>query len=449
MSETPDPTAPQTPPPGPWWSRPEDAPAGSTSGSTSAAAASSATGWGDPQAPTSYAAPGWGAPPSGAPAWGYPTDTIGQPSSQPTVRRRGLGVAAAVVATALVAGLTGGYVGARTGERDLLDPSASLGSGSTTQVVDRAPGSVAAIAAKVLTSVVSISVRGLDGSGTGSGVVIRSDGYVLTNNHVVESAARGGEITVAFNDANEADVTAEIVGRDPETDLAVLRMTGGRTYPAATLGQSRALVVGDPVIAIGSPLGLAGTVTTGIISALNRTVRVPGEDGSGIPLFNAIQTDAAINPGNSGGALVDAAGQVIGINSAIATLGGSGLSGDSGGSIGVGFAIPVDEARSVAEEIIRTGRATHPAIGIEAATVSGSGTRGARIGRLVQGGPAQQAGLEQGDLITELDGTEVSSVDELIVAIREHKVGETVEVTFVRDGRTQTADVVLQEKNAR
>jgi putative serine protease PepD len=200
---------------------------------------------------------------------------------------------------------------------------------------------------------------------------------------------------------------------------------------------------------VGSPLGLAGTVTTGIISALNRTVRVPGEDGSGIPLFNAIQTDAAINPGNSGGALVDGKGRLIGINSAIATLGGSGLTGDSGGSIGVGFAIPVDEARSIAEEIIRTGRATHPAIGVVGSTVSGStGRSGARIVQLVSGGAADEAGLQVGDLITEVDGAEVRSVDELIVAIRQHKVGESVRVTVVRGGDEREVEVRLQEKNA-
>jgi putative serine protease PepD len=339
-------------------------------------------------------------------------------------------------------------VGARSAEGgSLLDPSASLGAPSTRQAVDRPPTSVAGVAAKVLESVVSISVRGVGGSGTGSGVVIRSDGYVVTNNHVVESAAQGGDITVAFNDADESEVDAEIVGLDPETDLAVLKLEGGRDYTPIALGSSSDLVVGDPVIAVGSPLGLAGTVTTGIISALNRTVQVPGDSGRGVPLFNAIQTDAAINPGNSGGALVDAEGRLIGINSAIATLGSS-LTG-SGGSIGVGFAIPVDEARSVAEEIIRTGRATHPAIGVEAATVSGSsGRAGARISRLVAGGAADRAGLEPGDLVTELEGTAVRSVDELIVAIRTHKVGETVSLTFVRDGQERTVDVVLQEKNA-
>jgi putative serine protease PepD len=218
--------------------------------------------------------------------------------------------------------------------------------------------------------------------------------------------------------------------------------------PAATLGQSGALVVGDSVIAIGSPLGLSGTVTTGIVSALNRTVDVPGEDGARNPLFNAIQTDAAINPGNSGGALVNSRGEVVGINSAIATLGGSSPFGgeQQSGSIGVGFAIPIDEAKSVAEEIIRTGKATHPSIGVSATTVSGSGDRqGALVRELTPGGAASGAGLEANDLIVEVDGQPITSVDELILEIRSHKIGDEVEVEYVRGGRTRTADVVLQD----
>jgi putative serine protease PepD len=288
---------------------------------------------------------------------------------------------------------------------------------------------------------VSIAVRGGGGNGTGSGVVIRSDGYILTNNHVVETAADGGEITVTL-DAGERELPADIVGLDAVTDLAVLRVRTDRDLSPAALGQSRALVVGDPVVAIGSPLGLSGTVTTGIVSALNRTVNV-GE----FPLFNAIQTDAAINPGNSGGALVNAQGEVIGINSAIATLGGGGLFGgeQSGGSIGVGFAIPIDEARSVAEEIIRTGRATHPSIGVSATTVGGQDREGALVRELTAGGAAGRAGLEPGDLIVQVDDEDVSSVDELILAIRSNSVGDTITLTYVRDGRTRTAEVVLQD----
>ncbi len=386
---------------------------------------------------------------TGAPAWGYPTDTIGGSGPvAPSRARRRSAVVGAVLATALVAGATGGFLGSHVGDdpRDLRDSSASLGTGGATATLDRSPTSVAGIAAEVLKSTVSISVRSAQGSGTGSGVVLRSDGYVLTNNHVVESAANGGDITVTVNAKGGEELPAEIVGLDKETDLAVIKVTGNVVLQPATLGQSRGLVVGDPVIAIGSPLGLAGTVTTGIVSALNRTVRVPGDGGAAIPLYNAIQTDAAINPGNSGGALVDAGGRVVGINSAIATLGGS--STGEGGSIGVGFAIPVDEARSVAEELIRTGRATHPAIGVEAATVSSEdGRDGARISTVLPGGSAERSGLRGGDLVVQLDDDEVTSVDELILAIREHKVGETVELTYVRGGETRRTTVTLQDKS--
>jgi putative serine protease PepD len=454
--ETPDrPTEPATPPQGPWWSRPADGAAGEPAGSQPPYGA-----YGEPAAPDAPPT-AFGAPDQG-PSWSYPTDTLGgDPRQQQDRDRRKsrLAVGGAVLATALLAGGAGGLVGAKLGNDDrgtLTDASASLGSTSPTANVDRAPDSVAGVAARVLKSVVSINVTDGSGSGgSGSGVVLRSDGYVLTNNHVVAAGASSGTITVSFNGAEGTEVPASIVGRDPETDLAVLKVKTDKQLVPAAIGQSRGLVVGDPVIAVGSPLGLAGTVTTGIVSALNRTVNVPAEDGGrATPLFNAIQTDAAINPGNSGGALVDGRGQLVGINSAIATLGsgGGGPFGGSSqsGSIGVGFAIPVDEAKSVAEELIRTGRATHPAIGVEAGTVSeGAGGRpGARVSRVVADGPAQKAGLQPGDLIVALGDTKVGSVDELILAIREHRVGDKVTVTYMRGGATKTAEVVLQDKNA-
>jgi putative serine protease PepD len=438
------------PPPGPWWSRPGD-----EWGAPSSARAEQPPygSYGSPQAAPATAEDPWRQPDTtavfgtGAQAWGYPTDTIGA-RQEPGRRRSVLRMLVPLVLTALLAGGLGGYLGARAaGGSDLLDPTASLGTGATTNAsVDRAPESVAGIAARVMQSTVSIAVRGAEGNGTGSGVVIRSDGYIITNNHVVQSAATGGEITVTF-DNGENEVPARIVGLDPVTDLAVLRVDVDFGLEPATLGQSRALVVGDPVIAIGSPLGLSGTVTTGIVSALNRTVDVPAQDGQGRnPLFNAIQTDAAINPGNSGGALVNGNGEVIGINSAIATLGGGGLTGDQGGSIGVGFAIPIDEARSVAEEIIRTGKATHPAIGVSALTVSGQDREGALVRELTTGGSAAQGGLEPGDLIVKVDEQAVTSVDELILAIRQKAVGDTVTVSYVRDGQTRTAQLVLQDR---
>ena len=398
--------------------------------------------------------------PTGAVAWGYPTQEIGQPQpvasgfgSQGVGRRT---LAAAVLATALIAGGAGGFVGARTSDHATpsaavaRDPVATLGAPVVaTAPITRPATSVAGIAAKVLKSVVSISVRTGGGGGTGSGVVLRADGYVLTNNHVVADAVgNGGTITVSFNGGSLVDRPATIVGRDPETDLAVVKVASEPGLSPATLGTSRDLVVGDPVIAIGSPLGLAGTVTSGIISALNRTVRVPSDTGgSATPLFNAIQTDAAINPGNSGGALVDGSGRVIGINSAIASLGSSGVDTQSG-SIGVGFAIPVDEARSIAEQLIRTGKATHPVIGVVTSTVGadGNGVRGAKLSTVLKGGSAAQAGLAVGDVITRLNGKGVDSVDSLIVLLRTFRVGDTITVTYLRGGQTRTARLVLQDK---
>ena len=402
---------------------------------------------------TSYDAP------TGALAWGYPTDTLGVPVEPSEPRRRGpLGLGVLLVATALLAGSAGGFLGYR-GARDttpvvgeLTDRSATLGTAVTSVPSVRPIDSVAGIASRVLKSVVNIDVTSGSSGGTGSGIVLRSDGYVLTNNHVVAEAANGGTIVVSFNGGDQTPAPASIVGRDPETDLAVIKVRAGRPLVPATLGSSGDLVVGDPVIAIGSPLGLAGTVTAGIISALNRTVRVPAEKAGSpaSPLFNAIQTDAAINPGNSGGALVDRAGRIVGINSAIATLGGSSTSDSQSGSIGVGFAIGVDEARSIAEQLIRTGRATHPAIGVSAQTVGadGSGTRGAKLAQVLAGGPAQQAGLRAGDVIVALDGRKVDSVDGLIVVLREAKVGDRVVATYLRDGARRTATLVLQDKKA-
>jgi len=388
--------------------------------------------------------------PTGALAWGYPV----APEEEPDESRSRFGLAAAILATALVAGSAGGYVGYRSAESDrpaaadLRDESATLGQPITSSADARPPTSVAGIAARVLKSVVSIKVESPLGRGTGSGVVLRSDGYILTNNHVVEMTGDEGTITVSFNGTGSFDVKADIVGLDPETDLAVIKVRGNQRLIPATLGSSGDLVVGDPVVAIGSPLGLAGTVTSGIISALNRTVRVPGENGAeAIPLFNAIQTDAAINPGNSGGALVDATGRVIGINSAIASL-GSALSDGQGGSIGVGFAIPIDEARSIAEQLIRTGKATHPAIGVAATTVGadGVGPRGARLREVQKGGAAAKAGLKAGDIITKVGGKPVESVEALIVLLRTYAVGDRVIVGYLRANATRTASLVLQDK---
>jgi putative serine protease PepD len=456
---------------GPWWSQPADGPWGAPEadrpeqgGHPTTAYGAPEQGW--PAGPPPAGPPPAGPPPAGppqaagAPAWGYPTDTVGAPVAWPRgpARRSGLAVIlSTALAAALVAGLLGGFLGYRAaqggGSGPLTDSRASLGTSGSSQTTSRPPDSVAGIAAKVLRSVVNISVSEGTSGGTGSGVVLRSDGYILTNNHVVAAAANGGTIKVSFNGTNDTEVSASIVGRDPETDLAVIKVNNRRDLVPAALGSSSNLVVGDPVVAIGSPLGLAGTVTSGIISALNRTVQVPAESGSGpgTPLVNAIQTDAAINPGNSGGALVDSAGRVIGVNSAIATLGGAGSGTETQtGSIGVGFAIPVDEARSIAEQLIRTGRATHPAIGVSATTVGadGSGPRGAQLREILPGGAADKAGLKPGDIVTQVAGKPVPSVDQLIVVLRGAKVGDRIPVTYVRAGSSSTAQLVLQDKKA-
>ena len=417
-----------------WWSRPADDP------------------WSPPRTTPTAA-------PTQAFAWGAP-EIVGAPD-RPKRRRGGLALAAVALASAVGGGLVGGYVGVQAADDEdggsgaLVDRNASLGSPDEAgEPVARPAGSVADIASRVLPSVVSITVlQGEEPIGSGSGFVIRDDGYILTNNHVVEPGV-DGSITVTFS-GSEDEVPAEIVGRDSATDLAVIKLTEAEDLQTATLGNSDNLVVGDDVVAIGSPLGLQGTVTSGIVSALGRTVEVPDEEASGTqPLFNAIQTDAAINPGNSGGPLVDAEGRVVGINSAIASLGAR--LGGQGGNIGVGFAIPVNDARRIAEELIRTGRSVTPSIGVSALSIDAEaaesirgGQPGAQIRQLVPGGGADRAGLQVGDLIIALDDTRVASTEQLILAIRKQRIGDTVTLRFIRDGVEQTAEVTLQPISSR
>ncbi|WP_309134627.1 trypsin-like peptidase domain-containing protein [Cellulomonas sp.] len=350
---------------------------------------------------------------------------------------------------ALVAGLVGGVVGARTWGDDRRPTSADLPSppaqepGGQAAAVERDPASVAGIAAGVLPSVVSIEVEGAGGSGSGSGFVLREDGYVLTNNHVVAGAREGG-LVVVFADGTQ--LPGSVVGATTEYDLAVVKVEATGLTPL-TLGDSDAVVVGDPVVAIGAPLGLVGTVTTGIVSARNRPV-VAGE-GSDQAFINALQTDAAINPGNSGGPLVDAAGRVVGINSAIAQLPG-GL-GAAGGSIGLGFAIPSNQARRTAEQLITTGRATYPVIGVlldEGWTGEGVRVREEDVdGRpaVTPDGPADRAGIRRGDVILTIDGRPVTASEELIVAIRAREPGDAVELRVRTGERERDVRVRLDE----
>ena len=383
----------------------------------------------------------------------YPTiyDVEPEPTTPPPAtpqKRRGLPAVALVLSGALVGGVAGGVAGAHWGSDN--STVSSLGSGAApvaAPVTD--PKSYTAIAAKVLPSVVSIEVNTNGGGDTGSGFVIRRDGYVLTNNHVVASAlGGGGSITVTFNDGSTG--RGRVVGADPTSDLAVVKVNRTNLKPAA-LGSSSSLQVGDAVVAIGSPLGLSGTVTSGIVSALNRPVRTTQEQtnpfgsGSGdATVINAIQTDAAINPGNSGGPLVDAAGQVVGITSAIASLGG-GLGGQSG-NIGVGFAIPIDQARGIADQLIANGHATHTVLGVSITDVTtAAGTDQVMIRSVQSGGPAGKAGLRAGDVVVAVNGSDITSSDALIATIRSHKAGDKVSVTVLRGGKRQTVSVTLAD----
>jgi S1-C subfamily serine protease len=277
-----------------------------------------------------------------------------------------------------------------------------------------------AIASLVTPTVVSISVTTPDGGGTGSGSIYRSSAsgsFIITNNHVIEDAVTGGTIRVEFTNGDQ--VVATIVGRDPMYDIAVLSIKTGN-LPTIAIGDSSKVSVGDPVLAIGSPLGLASTVTSGIISALNRPVTA-GSEGSE-SYVNAIQTDAAINPGNSGGALVDAQGRIIGVNSAIATLSSGGVS----GSIGLGFSIPINEAKRVIEEIIATGKSTRPLLGVEIdRTFTGIG---ARIQALVPDGAAEKAGIPVRSIIRSIDGVRIPNGEAAIVKIRSYAPGTTITV---------------------
>ncbi len=337
-----------------------------------------------------------------------------------------------------------------------LDDDPSSGGGTSlsgTRVVgsgsDTVQGTPESAAAVIGPSVVTVEVTGQTNSpfgvtqrrsGTGSGIVLRAEGYILTNNHVIDAATDGrGTVHVTLSDGTT--VPAKIVGTDPSTDLAVLKVEGVEGLKAATFADSGSLRVGQAVLAVGAPLGLANTITQGIVSTLNRPVRT-GEKASSQSVIDAVQTDAAINPGNSGGALVDLAGRVVGVNSAIATAGDG-----SSGNIGVGFAIPSAVATKIADQLIATGRAVHSQVGVSVAdapnTTDGAPGLGATIRELVSGGPAAKAGLQPGDVVTKVNDRRVTDADSLIVAIRAHDPGTTVTVTFIRDGKTATLKVTL------
>ena len=272
--------------------------------------------------------------------------------------------------------------------------------------------------------------------------MISSDGLILTNNHVVADAEQGATLKVTFNDGRTAAAT--LVGRDPITDLAVIRASGVSDLTPATLGDSSVLKPGQGVVAIGSPLGLQGTVTSGIVSALNRPVRTGDSNPAGesqSTVIDAIQTDAAINPGNSGGPLVNMRGEVVGINSAIASLGSSG---GQSGSIGLGFSIPIDQARSVADQLTKSGKAVHAQLGVSVSDIADGATQGgAGIAMVTPGGGAAKAGIEVGDVVTKVGDREIDSADALIAAVRSHQPGDKVTLTYTRGGDSRTATVTL------
>ncbi len=338
---------------------------------------------------------------------------------------------------AVIAGVIGGILGSNA-STGWIPYRANLVSSNS--AIERKPDSVAGIAQRVLPSEVSIATESDSGAGTGSGFIIDSGGMILTNNHVVDDVALyGGEITVTLNNGQSYEGT--IVGRDAPYDLAVIKIAANN-LPALQFGDSEKVAVGDSVIAIGSPLGLSGTVTLGIISAKNRAVTA-GSGGSESSFINALQTDAAINPGNSGGPLVDATGAVIGVNSAIASLGAS--SGSQLGSIGLGFAIPINQARRTAEQLIKSGKATYPIMGLSLnMTSTGKGALVAnQPNAILKGGPADKAGIRAGDLITHFEGKEITTAEELIVAVRAQEVGDTIKLRYFRNGKSTEVSLTL------
>ncbi|MEO3972854.1 trypsin-like peptidase domain-containing protein [Streptomyces sp. CAU 1734] len=396
------------------------------------------------------------------PAWGAPVQVGDAPR-----RKRSGGLIAAVLVAALVAGGVGGAIGYVVAENnDDQVNSTTVSAADTPKDLKRAPGTISAVAANALPSVVTIEANasrggGGDGGdigggggeqegGTGTGFVYDQQGHILTNNHVVASAADSGTLSVTFSNGKEYD--AEVVGRAQGYDVAVLKLKSPPPKLAPLpLGDSEKVAVGDSTIAIGAPFGLSNTVTTGIISAKNRPVASGDGSSNRNSYMSALQTDASINPGNSGGPLLDSRGAVIGINSAIQSSGG-GFGQSQAGSIGLGFAIPINQAKNVAEQLIKTGDPVYPVI---EATVDMAGRgEGARIASEGAGGtaavkpngPADKAGLKAGDVITEFNGKPIDSGPALIGEIWNHKPGDTVKLTYERNGKQSTAGVTLGER---
>ena len=379
-----------------------------------------------------------------------PPPYAGPPTPTPPQRPRRGAFAASVITASLLVGGGAGVGGAAlwTATHDDSSPVASAPR-TTTPVIDQgdpaaAQGSVEQVAAAVLPSVVKIDVSGAQGAGSGSGIILSSDGQILTNNHVVEVAGgNSGTLRVSFNDGSSAEAT--ILGADPLTDTAVIQAKDVSGLTAATIGKSATLDVGQQVIAIGSPFGLESTVTSGIVSALKRPVSVASDGQGNSTTYPAIQTDAAINPGNSGGPLVDSTGSVVGINSSIRTAADSSLGGASG-SIGLGFAIPIDEVMPIVDQMINGETPTHARIGIGVGPLTGNGSlvNGAQVNQVNAGSPAETAGIKTGDVITHVEDTLIADSNSLVATVRSYRPGDEVKVTWVRGGETQSATVTLE-----
>ena len=389
------------------------------------------------------------------------------PVSVPEKRSRAGALTAGAVAIAVVsAGIGGGVALLARTDAPAYPTGVSAGPAPSMPAANVPPGSVEQVAAKVVPSVVKLETDLGRANEEGSGIILSADGLILTNNHVIAAANGGAPVpdappdapiapsgpggpgakvdgkpvtTVTFADGRTAPFT--VVGTDPASDIAVVRAQGVSGLTPITLGSSANLRVGQDVVAIGSPLGLEGTVTTGIVSALNRPVSTAGDAGNQNTVLDAIQTDAAINPGNSGGALVNMNGELIGVNSAIATLGGDSQEAQSG-SIGLGFAIPVDQAKRIADELISTGTASHASLGVQVS--NDSTTHGAKIVDVTQGGPAATAGLPSGVIVTKVDDRVINSADALVAAVRSRAPGDKVTLTYLdASGNPQTLGVTL------
>ncbi|MEU0442433.1 MULTISPECIES: trypsin-like peptidase domain-containing protein [unclassified Streptomyces] len=397
--------------------------------------------WPPPQPPGT---PAYGGGAGAGNGWGAPYPV------QPAPKKPGRGgLVAAVLVAALVAGGLGGGIGYQLAKGNDDSGSTTVSASTSGGDVKRDPGTVAGVAAKALPSTVTIEAESTSGEGgTGTGFVFDKQGHIVTNNHVVADAVNGGKLTATFPDGRKYD--AEIVGHAQGYDVAVIKLKNAPSnLKPLTLGDSDKVAVGDTTIAIGAPFGLSNTVTTGIISAKNRPVASSDGSGSQASYMSALQTDASINPGNSGGPLLDAQGNVIGINSAIQSTGSGGFGSGQAGSIGLGFAIPINQAKFVAQELIRTGKPVYAKIGAsvsledttDGAKITQQGAGGAAS--VEPGGPAAKAGLKPGDVITKLDDRVIDSGPTLIGEIWTHKPGDEVTITYVRDGKTHTVDLTL------